>query len=214
MLSFKTRTRSVALILLPVLILASLAIACGETTTETVIQTVVVEKEVIVEREGETVVQTVVVEKEVQVEVVQTVVVEKEVVVQKEGETVVQTVVVEKEVIVEKEGETVVQTVVVEKQVEVPVVQTVIVEREAEAPSELVTGNPSRDADHRRGRRRCSRRLPRTMRAGLRQPEVPHGCLRNPALVGLQRKRGPASGNRMERRRRPNMGRLRHPSRS
>ena len=142
MLSFETRKRRAALILLPVLILASWAVACGETTTETVIQTVVVEKEVIVEREGETVVQTVVVEKEVQVEVVQTVVVEKEVIVQKEGETVVQTVVVEKEVIVEKTGETVVQTVVVEKQVEVPVVQTVIVEREAEAPSGLVTGNP------------------------------------------------------------------------
>ena len=56
MLSFETRKRRAALILLPVLILASWAVACGETTTETVIQTVVVEKEVIVEREGETVV--------------------------------------------------------------------------------------------------------------------------------------------------------------
>ena len=52
MLYFETRKRRAALILLPVLILASWAIACGETTTETVIQTVVVEKEVIVEREA------------------------------------------------------------------------------------------------------------------------------------------------------------------
>ena len=136
------KPRLAALMMLPILLVTSFVIACGETVTETVIQTVVVEKEVIVEREGETVVQTVVVEKEVIVQkegetVVQTVVVEKEVPVE-----VVQTVVVEREVIVEKTGETVVQTVVVEKQVEVPVVQTVIVEREAEAPSDLVTGNP------------------------------------------------------------------------
>ncbi len=146
---FERRRRWAALILLPVLLAVPLVIACGETVTETVIQTVVVEKEVVVEREGETVVQTVVVEKEVEVEVevVQTVVVEKEV--QVAGETVVQTVVVEREVVVEKEvqtaGETVVQTVVVEREVEVevPVVQTVIVEVEAMAPSgELVTGNP------------------------------------------------------------------------
>ena len=82
----------------------------------------------------ETVIQTVVVEKQVEVAVPQTVVVEKEVIIQ--GETVVETVVVEKEVIVE--GETQVQTVVVEKEtvveVEKPVVQTVVVEREVEAP--------------------------------------------------------------------------------
>ena len=138
-----SRRRWAALILLPVLLAVPLVIACGETVTETVIQTVVVEKEVVVEREGETVVQTVVVEKEVEVEVevVQTVVVEKEV--QIAGETVVQTVVVEREVVVQKEGERVVETVVVEREVEVPVVQTVIVEVEAMAPSgELVTGNP------------------------------------------------------------------------
>ena len=88
------------------------------------VQTVVVEREVVVQKEGERVVETVVVEREVPVEVVQT-------------------VVVEKEIVVEKEGETVVQTVVVEKQVEVPVVQTVIVEKEAAAaPGDLVTGNP------------------------------------------------------------------------
>ena len=94
-----------------VAIAALAAWACGET----VIQTVVVEKEVQVQ--GETVIQTVVVEKEVQVAgetVVQTVVVEKEV--QVAGETVVQTVVVEKEVAVEVE---VVKEVEVIKEVEV-----------------------------------------------------------------------------------------------
>ena len=107
--------------------------ACGG--TETVIQTVVVEKQVVVEKEipGETVVQTVVVEREVMVEgqtVVQTVVVEKEVVVEREvaGETVIQTVVVEKEVQIA--GETVVQTVIVEKEVPKTVVETVVVEKE------------------------------------------------------------------------------------
>ena len=75
-----------------VAIAALAAWACGET----VIQTVVVEREVQVQ--GETVVQTVVVEKQVEVPVteIQTVVVEREVEVA--GETVVQTVVVEKEV--------------------------------------------------------------------------------------------------------------------
>ena len=77
-----------------VAIAALAAWACGET----VIQTVVVEKEVQVQ--GETVIQTVVVEKEVQVA----------------GETVVQTVVVEKEVAVEVE---VVKEVEVIKEVEV-----------------------------------------------------------------------------------------------
>ena len=77
--------------------------ACGG--SETVVHTVVVEKEVAVA--GDTVIQTVEVEKIVEVErnVIQTVVVEKEV--QVAGETVVQTVVVEK--IVEVQGETVTQ---------------------------------------------------------------------------------------------------------
>ena len=108
--------------------LAALAAwACGET----VVQTVVVEREVQVQ--GETVIQTVVVEKEVQIAgetVVQTVVVEREVEV---AVTEIQTVVVEKEVQVA--GETVVQTVVVEREVQVAgetVVQTVVVEREVE----------------------------------------------------------------------------------
>ena len=121
-----------------VCIAALAAWACGET----VIQTVVVEKEVQVQ--GETVIQTVVVEKEVQVAgetVVQTVVVEKEV--QVAGETVVQTVVVEKEVQVA--GETVVQTVVVEKEVavEVEVVKEVEVIREVEvmAPEPTATAS-------------------------------------------------------------------------
>ncbi len=141
----KTRTwRGIAIILIPAILATVWITGCGET----VVETVVVEREVVreVQVQGETIVQTVVVEKEVQVEgetVVQTVVVEREVQVQVAGETVVQTVVVEKEVQIE--GETVVQTVVVEKevQVEVPVVQTVIVEREAEAPTgRVVTGNP------------------------------------------------------------------------
>ena len=101
------KTRLAALMLLPILLVTSFVIACGETVTELI--QVVVEKEVqkgetvetiekvIVQKEGETVVQTVVVEKEVPVEVVQTVVVEKEIIVEKTGETVVQTVVVEKE---------------------------------------------------------------------------------------------------------------------
>ena len=79
------------------------AVACGG--TETVVETVVVEREVV--REVEVPVETV---KEVLVQgetVVQTVVVEKEVIVQ--GETVVETVVIEKEVVVEVEKETVVE---------------------------------------------------------------------------------------------------------
>ena len=71
----------IAAVLMIVAALAAASIACSG--SETVIQTVVVEKEVEVERK-----------------VVQTVIVEKEVAVQ--GETVVQTVVVEKEVEVEK----------------------------------------------------------------------------------------------------------------
>ena len=78
------------------------AIACGG---ETVVETVVVEREVI--REVEVPVETV---KEVVVQgetVVQTVVVEREVIV--EGERVVETVVVEREVVVEVEKETLVE---------------------------------------------------------------------------------------------------------
>ncbi len=119
--------------------LAALAAwACGET----VVQTVVVEREVQVQ--GETVIQTVVVEKEVQVAgetVVQTVVVEKEV--QVAGETVVQTVVVEKEVEV---AVTEIQTVVVEKEVQVAgetVVQTVVVEKEVEKIVEVERPDPT-----------------------------------------------------------------------
>ncbi len=123
--AFSTRRSWIALGLSVLAGAMAVAIACGG--TETVIQTVVVEKSV-----QETVIQTVVVEKEVQVEgqtVVQTVVVEREV--QVPGETVVQTVVVEKEVQVA--GQTVIQTVVVEKEVQVAgetVVQTVVVEKE------------------------------------------------------------------------------------
>lgn len=103
------KTRSKFLLAGAVAIAALAAWACGET----VIQTVVVEREVQVQ--GDTVIQTVVVEKEVEVPVteVQTVVVREEVEVR--GETVVQTVVVEKETVVEKEVEKIVeQTVVVE----------------------------------------------------------------------------------------------------
>ena len=76
-LTEKPKSKAVATVLLAVgAAVAMFAIACGG--TETVIQTVVVEKSV----PGETVIQTVMVEKEVQIA----------------GETVVQTVVVEKEV--------------------------------------------------------------------------------------------------------------------
>ncbi len=98
-----------------VVIAALAAWACGET----VIQTVVVEKEVQVQ--GETIIQTVVVEKQIQ------------------GETVVQTVVVEKEV--EVMGETVVQTVVVEKEVLREVVKEVEKIVEIEAPEATATAS-------------------------------------------------------------------------
>lgn len=121
------KSRLVTAVIVLGTLFAAIGIACGG---ETVIQTVVVEKEVPVP--GAAVIQTVVVEKEVPGEtVIQTVVVEKAV--QVAGETVVQTVVVEKEVQVA--GETVVQTVVVEKEVQVAgetVVQTVVVEKEVE----------------------------------------------------------------------------------
>ncbi len=115
-------------------VVAVVAMACAG--TETVVHTVVVKEQV----PGETVIQTVVVEKEVQVAgetVVQTVVVEKEVEVA--GETVVQTVVVEKEVQVA--GETVVQTVVVEKEVAVEVQKVVEVEVEKQVEV-VVTATP------------------------------------------------------------------------
>jgi len=87
-------------------LLAASVIACGgETETITVVETVIVEKEVA----GKTVVETVVVEKagETIVEqVVETVVVEKEVAGEKV--TVVETVVVEKEVVVTEEKEKIV----------------------------------------------------------------------------------------------------------
>ncbi|MCH7735135.1 MAG: hypothetical protein IH961_07955, partial [Chloroflexi bacterium] len=76
------------------------AIACGtDTETVTIVQTVIVEKQVA----GETVVQTVLVETEKVV-----------------TETVVETVIVETEVLIE--GEKVVQTVIVERVVEATVV--------------------------------------------------------------------------------------------
>ena len=92
------------------------AIACGG---ETVVETVVVEREVI--REVEVPVETV-----------------KEVVVQ--GETVVQTVVVEREVIVE--GERVVETVVVEREVVVEVEKETLVEVEREVTATPVPRGP------------------------------------------------------------------------
>ncbi len=111
--------------------LIAATVACGG--SETVIQTVEVDKIVEVERRvvetvvverdvsvpGEPVVELIEVERIVEVDrpVVQTVVVEREVEV--EGETVYQTVIVEKEV--EVAGETVVQTVIVEKEVVVEV---------------------------------------------------------------------------------------------
>ena len=126
---------AVALALVGTLIAATVACAGSETVIQTVevekivevenrvVETVVVEREVPVP--GEAVVEFIEVEKIVEVDrpVVQTVVVEKEVEV--EGETVYQTVIVEKEV--EVQGETVVQTVIVEKEaiVEVEVIKEV-----------------------------------------------------------------------------------------
>ncbi|MXX92149.1 MAG: DUF3520 domain-containing protein [Chloroflexi bacterium] len=126
-------------------------IACSE--SETVVQTVVVEKSVpgeqvlqtvIVEREvavpGETVVRTVVIEKEMEVQsepVIQTVVVDREVEVM--GETVVQTVIVEKEVVVEVERE-VIREVEVEKVVEAEVAVAATSRPVAEAAS---VGHPT-----------------------------------------------------------------------
>ena len=112
------------------LIAAAIACAGG---TETVIETVVVERIVTTEVEVEVVKevevpQTVIVEREVAVP--ETVVIEKEVpvpqtvIVEREVEVAGETVVVEKIVEVEVAGETVVQTVVVEKIVEVVKVVT------------------------------------------------------------------------------------------
>ena len=93
---------------LSVLVAATaLVVACGG--TETVVQTVVVEKSV----PGETVIQTVVVEKAVEVQ----------------GQTVVQTVVVEKQVAVEKE---------VIREVEVEVEKEVIKEVQVEVEKEVI----------------------------------------------------------------------------
>ena len=116
-------------------------IACSG--SETVVQTVVVEKSV----PGEPVLQTVIVERDVPVPgetVVQTVVVEKEVEVQ--GEPVIQTVVVEKEV--EVMGETVVQTVIVEREVVVEVEKEVLLEVEVEkvVEAEVAVAATSRPA--------------------------------------------------------------------
>ena len=106
-------------------------IACSG--SETVVQTVVVEKSV----PGEPVLQTVIVDREVPVPgetVVQTVVVEKEVQVQ--GDPVIQTVVVDREV--EVMGETVVQTVIVEREVVVEVEKVVEAEVAVAATSRPV----------------------------------------------------------------------------
>lgn len=144
------RPRMLLLFMLPALLASAWLVACGET----VVETVVVEREVVREVPGETVIQTVVVTEREEVPVVQTVVVEKEVVREVTGETVVQTVVVtEREevevpvvqtvIVTEREEVPVVQTVVVTEREEVPVVQTVIVREQAEAPSaQLVSGNP------------------------------------------------------------------------
>ncbi len=127
------RHRWASVLLLVALAIASstAALACG--TTETVVQTVVVEQRVEV-----AVPQTVVVEKEVIVEgerVVETVVVEKEVII--EGETVVQTVVVEREVVVEVEKE-VVEVVEVEKEVVVETEKIVEVEKPVVVEKEVI----------------------------------------------------------------------------
>ncbi len=111
------------------------AIACGE--GETVVETVVVEREIVVTQAAQVVVETVVVEQErvveVEKEVVQTVLVEQERVVEVEKE-IVQTVLVEQERVVEVEK---VVEVEVEKVVEVEVEKVVEVE---------VTVAPSEDA--------------------------------------------------------------------
>ncbi len=130
---------AIALVIAATVVAAT--IACGG--SETVVQTVVVEKSV----PGQPVLQTVIVEKEVSVPgetVVQTVVVPQTVVVEKQvkvpAETVFQTVVVEKEVMVT--GETVVQTVIVEKEFVVEVEVEKVVEVEAMSAAPAATSAP------------------------------------------------------------------------
>ena len=109
-------------------LIAALAVACGGGETQIEVQTVIVEKQLPGQTITEKVVETVVVEKEVTrtEKVVETVLVEKEVT---RIEKVIETVVVEREV----EGKTVmvVETVVVERPVTriETVVETVIVEK-------------------------------------------------------------------------------------
>ncbi len=130
--------KSVVAALAIVAIMVAATIACGG--TETVVQTVEVEKIVEVERP---VVQTVIVEKEVPLPgepVVEFIEVKKLVEVER---LVVQTVVVEKEV--EVAGETVVQTVVVEKEVavEVEVIKEVEKEVMVESAAPAATAQPA-----------------------------------------------------------------------
>jgi len=133
---------------LPSLLLAAafmVVIACG--STETVIQTVIVEKQVA----GQTVIETVIVTEKgdtvVVTEkgdtVVETVIVTEKgdtVVVTEKGDTVVETVIVTEKgdtVVVTEKGDTIVQTVIVEREVEKSIPQTVVVERTVivEAPA-------------------------------------------------------------------------------
>ena len=138
---FKSKSLiAAALALVGALIAATVACAGSETVVQTVevekivevenrvVETVVVERDVPVP--GEAVVEFIEVEKIVEVDrpVFQTVVVEREVEV--EGETVYQTVIVEKEV--EVAGETAVQTVIVEKEVVVEVEVIKEVEKEVQ----------------------------------------------------------------------------------
>ena len=113
---------------------AALAVAACGGETETIIQTVVVEKQVPAERVVEKVVETVVVEKVVEgktVTQIQTVVVEREVTV---TEKVIETVVVEK--VVEGRTVTEIQTVVVERPV--TVVETVVIEKPVTVTEKVV----------------------------------------------------------------------------
>ena len=132
---FKSRPHvAIALVIISCALLV-MSIACGG--SETVVQTVEVEKIVEVERQ---VVRTVIVEKEVPVTgetVVQTVVVEKQI--EMKSAPVIHTVVVEKEV--EVESAPVIHTVVVEKEVQVAgetVIQTVVVEKEVVVEAEVL----------------------------------------------------------------------------
>ena len=142
-------------------LIAALAVACGGGETQIEIQTVIVEKQLPGQTITEKVVETVVVEKEVTrtEKVVETVLVEKEVT---RIEKVIETVVVEREV----EGKTVmvVETVVVERPVTriETVVETVIVEKPVTVVEKVVqvqtvvvapTPVPPADAGANTGRR-------------------------------------------------------------